>query len=316
MNNYSITLDVGGTSIKAAIVKIIPETSEGTKFALIEHSYKSYPAKSDEDCESIIANIVDIIKEQYSFIEDSDFVVSSISFGFPGPFDYENATSLMKGLGKYDSIYNVNIEIEIRKKLAILQIARLPADIKITFLNDATLFAIGEYHASRLIRYPRIIVITLGTGCGSTFLADGKIVKGKFGVPQNGMVYNVPFNDGIIDDYVSRRYILSLASEAGFDTAKLDVKELVELAKAGNEYAIKIFDKFGATLGQALRPFIESFNADAILFGGQISKSFSQFQSAFEGEISPYKPEIVISQSLSKSALIGAAIHAEDYRLD
>ncbi|MEG0693092.1 MAG: ROK family protein, partial [Oscillospiraceae bacterium] len=307
---YTITLDVGGTSIKAALIKHI--FTDGIQFQLVEQSYKTYSSKSSEDCETIINNLVTIIKDQYHLIEDNDFLISSISFGFPGPFDYNNATSFMQGIDKFDSIYNMNLEKELQKKLTTLHLAKLSADITIVFENDATLFALGEYHISNLKKYSRIIFITLGTGCGSTFLAEGKIVKGAFGVPQNGMIFDVSFRDGIIDNYISRRYILSLAKDASFDITKVDVKDLMEFAQSGDKNAIQIFARFGTILGKALYSFIKSFQADAILFGGQISKAYPLFQSSFENEILPMQPKIIRSQNLSKSALIGAAVYAQN----
>lgn len=314
MNTYSICLDVGGTSIKAGLVQTITAANGSLQLESVEHSYKSYPSKSEQDFETIIDNFIAIIREQYEYITDSEFTISAISFGFPGPFDYANGISLMQGIGKFDSIYNIDIKSEIIKKLAALHLARLPADIKIVFENDATLFALGEYHINKLSeKYRRIIFITLGTGCGSTFLANGKIVKGEFGVPINGMIYNAPFREGIIDDYISRRYILSLANKANLDTAKVDVKELELLSQQGNTTATEIFNIFGNTLGKALKPFIESFNAQAIVFGGQISKGYPLFKEAFETEILPSKPIIILSQNLSRSALIGAAFYANSY---
>ena len=35
---------------------------------------------------------------------------------FPGPFDYEQGISLMKGLNKYDQIYGMKIPQELRKR--------------------------------------------------------------------------------------------------------------------------------------------------------------------------------------------------------
>jgi glucokinase len=89
-----------------------------------------------------------------------------VAFGFPGPFDYEAGICLIEGVEKYGALYGVNIRDAIRTRLDL-------GDLPILFRNDAEAAVVGEtrYGAGR--NYPRVIGVTLGTGCGSAFLVDG-----------------------------------------------------------------------------------------------------------------------------------------------
>lgn len=56
----------------------------------------------------------------------------------PGAFDYENGISRMQGLNKYDAIYGIPLEREIKARVPELGSARF------LFLHDIEAFALGE----------------------------------------------------------------------------------------------------------------------------------------------------------------------------
>jgi glucokinase len=298
MPNYIIAFDIGGTTIKAGVVD--------THLSLLDEVWMTYPSKSDQDADTIINNIVLIIMEQWKRIRDKQGCVQGIGFGFPGPFNYKAGISYIKGLGKYEAIYGYDIATPIKSRLNDGNLI-LTDDFAIVFENDAAVFTLGEYEHLSTSGCNRLMGITLGTGCGASFIDRGEIIKGKMGVPESGEIFNQPFLEGIIDDYISKRGILRIAAGRGFDPALCDVAELAALAKEGNKEARKVFDDFGNLLGAALKPYVTQFLPDRIVFGGQISKGFSLFQRQFFAALSPCEPKIVLSENLSKSALIGVA---------
>ena len=56
-----------------------------------------------------------------------------------------------------------------------------------------------------------------------------------------------------------------------------DVKCLAERACSGESLPGQLFHEFGERLKEVLNPFIQSFQPDAILIGGQIAKSADLF---------------------------------------
>jgi DNA-binding CsgD family transcriptional regulator len=61
--------------------------------------------------------------------------------------------------------------------------------LPIAFLNDAQAFALGEAAAGAGSAFRRWILVTLGTGVGSAFVAHGEIVTSGPGVPAGGEIW-------------------------------------------------------------------------------------------------------------------------------
>ncbi|MEI0739149.1 ROK family protein [Paenibacillus sp. JTLBN-2024] len=118
--------------------------------------------------------------------------------------------------------------------------------------------------------------LTLGTGLGSAFVNRGRLVKQGEGVPEEGWLYRLPYRDGVLDDYFSRRGIVRLAEEMGVPQVAHgdeDVKLLAARARDGEMQVVQLFRQFGEKLSEALLPWIGSFQPDEIVIGGQIAKS-------------------------------------------
>ena len=78
----------------------------------------------------------------------------------------------------------------------------------------------------------------------------------------------------------------------------------------GNGEAEEVFQDYGSVLGQAIRPFVLSFQPDVLLLGGGISQAVSFFEGALQEELPlDHLPPVICSKNLSRSALLGAAGH-------
>ena len=91
-----------------------------------------------------------------------------------------------------------NFKELINQKIQVLPI-KLHPKITIHFFNDALSFAFGEYYSDKPSN-GRGAYITLGTGCGSTFIEKGKVVRGKYNIPDSGMIYKEPIEKHIKDE--------------------------------------------------------------------------------------------------------------------
>jgi glucokinase len=301
MDSAVICLDVGGTSIKSGVVD--------SALDLVGGAIAAHPAMSDRDAGTIVANLAAVILGEAGRLRELGASVLGIGFGFPGPFDYPRGRSLMRGLEKYDSIHGLDLPALLRSSLGRdpAMAGALAAGCPILFENDATLFALGEFRKGGAAGRDRALCLTLGTGCGSTFLDRGRVVRGEEGVPESGAIYREPFGEGIIDDYLSRRGILNLARMRGFDVEANDVRELAALAREGNPLALGVFDEFGSMLGRGITPFVEKFRPEVLVFGGRISGAFELFGTGLRSVLGDLAPEIRVSEDTSRSALIGAA---------
>jgi glucokinase len=312
MSKYIVALDVGGTSIHAGVVS--------DNRCILNDNVSVYPSKARESKENVLHHLISVINDQLERIQsvqqlqyvkeslNNPAEVVGIGIAFPGPFDYPNGICCIKGLDKFDSLYGINLKEELRNRLnGNCLYEKLSADCRIVFENDANLFALGEYEADWAKKYTRSICLTLGTGLGSAFLERGELVKGRDGVPEQGAIYDAPFRDSIIDNYLSRRGILQIAAELGFDPGTVDVKELADLARFGHAQAFNIFQRFGKILGEALHPYVMSFKPQAIILGGQIAKSHDLFENDLLGALSGITVDIAAAKNPLFSTFIGIA---------
>ncbi|MBB6734777.1 ROK family protein [Cohnella zeiphila] len=270
-----LAFDVGGTQIKAGAL---------VGGELIEATVSHYPSHADRSAKEIAGHFAAIAADLVAKSGTASLPVGGIGMAFPGPFDYENGISLIRGLGKFESLYELNVgkllEAEIRRNEAL--VGRLAPTFEVHFENDAALFGLGEAAYGEAAGASRAICLTIGTGLGSCYLMRGRWVKHGDGVPENGWLYTTPFREGMADDYVSRRGILSLAREFGLDLDGRDVHDFARQAIAGDADAKRLFAAFGRRMADILAPALNAFAPDTIVIGGQISKSGSLFVPAFE----------------------------------
>ena len=296
MHDSVLAFDVGGTYVKAGIIR-----SDGT----IAEPVAVYPARSGETKEELLQHFATLVEAQAKRVR-SGHAIRGVGLAFPGPFDYECGICRIQGLNKFEALYDVNLKEELTDRIALLPElqGRWSDSPVIAIENDAALFALGECAFGEGRSYQRTICLTIGTGFGSAFVSSRRLVKGGKGVPSDGWLYRLPYRDEIIDDYISRRGIVRLAEEMGIKNVSAgedDVKRLAERASSGEVLPVQLFQEFGKRLREVLMPFIQSFQPDAILIGGQIAKSADLFVSERIGSV-----PVRISTNMSVSVLRGA----------
>ena len=177
----------------------------------------------------------------------------------------------------------------------------LASDFGVRYTNDAAAFAVGEAIAGEGQGVHRLMVLTLGTGCGSTFLEDGKIVKGRDGIPEDGMVFHMPYKDKTVDDYISRRGIHRLAVKYALPP-DVDVKGWAEMKEAG-----ALFHEFGQMLGEVIILYGRKFSPDLVILGGNIAKAYPMFETGMRCVPGMESVCVSVSANMEQSALLGAA---------
>jgi glucokinase len=279
-----IALDVGGTSVKSALIALGGRVIGEPAITSID---------SSGEAESILRTFAQIIRTHLDQAQTSNVVGAAL--GFPGPFDYGAGICLIEGVEKYRAIYGVNMRDALRARLDL-------GDLPILFRNDAEAAAVGEARYGAGQNYRRLIGVTLGTGCGSAFLVDGVPVTFGLGVPPNGWLYPVLFRGIRADDTFSRRGLEARLRAAGI--TELSVKDAAVAARAGDVTARQIFEAFGADLGAFLNSFAAAFAAEAVLVLGQIAGAIDLFGPPLRQALSvPALP----GERGPDAALLGAA---------
>lgn len=296
MAEYLLAFDIGGTYIKAAAL-----TPDGE---MLPESEAIYPAESQGEREAILSHLAALACRQLARLPAAA-VLAGIGYAFPGPFDYEAGISYMQGLGKYDQIYGVPLHPELYTRLCQAGV-RLASTFRIGFANDAALFALGESLRGQAVDCRRTVCLTLGTGIGSAFLEDGRLVSDRADVPPDGWLYRLPLRDGIVEDYISARGLLRLAAEQGIVDPPDGAAQVAELARAGSAAAVIAYRRFGELLGMALQRYAVGFAPEVIVLGGQLSRSSDLFAGGLRESLSG-SVAIRVSADTSRSVFVGVA---------
>lgn len=271
-NKITCGVDIGGTHISAALIE---------DRTLLHDTYRRLPADPAADALTLLDTWAGLINAVIGLAPKNQ-PVSSIGIAMPGPFDYINGISLIRGLNKYESLYGLNIRETLRE--------RIKNPIPISFENDAACFGLGEAQD----KHRKVIAITLGTGFGACFIEAGQLQTQGPGVPPNGYLYNIPFQNGIAEDYISARWLLT-AYPAN------NVREIAEHASKDPK-ATATFKEFGKNLNTFITPWLKRFEADALVIGGSISKAFHLFEKELHLDI-----PVIITGNTEHMAIIGAA---------
>ena len=221
--------------------------------------------------------------------------VSRVGVAVPGPFDYEHGICTIRGVGKLEGLFGVDLRFELS---CVLPRTDGP---RIRFLNDAEAFLLGEAYAGAARGHARAIGITLGTGLGSAFLADGEIVREGPGIPPDGNLHLLPFRGGQVEEVLSGRGI-----RTRFD-GRTTVEQIAWLADRGERRATEVFAAFGSDLAEFLAPPCRDFQASSIVVGGSIARAWRHFGPMLSRSLTA---TVAVAERLDHAALLGAALEA------
>ncbi len=295
---YAIGADAGGSHISAIIVdlesgKVLDECFSGNKV--------NNKGSADE-----------ILNEWKSALEKSLSTVNKvqlagIGIAMPGPFDYTNGIALFThAVNKYEKLYGINIAFRLGELL------NLDKKIPIRFMNDASSFAVGEAWKGKTTAYKKSVAITLGTGFGSAFIESGIPVLERNDVPAMGCLYHLPYIESIANDYFcSNWFVKKYFGKKGITLP--GVKEMAELARYDSSVN-EIFEEFGSSLGEFIAPWIRKLNAECLVIGGNMVRSFHLFGPSLTVSLKIQNAGIVVelSEMLETSAMVGAARLLDD----
>lgn len=281
-----IGIDIGGSHISGALVEPLSKSILYGSF----YRVKVNPGSSITEFLASLHAVISNLKCKSSNI-------TGIAVSVPGPFDYENGIFKIKDVGKFSSLFGLNLKQAILSQFSLVEVPQ------VVFLNDATAYLTGEIELNKLDN--RILGITIGTGFGSSFFEKGKQVKNTMGVPGNGFLFDQPYKKSIADDYFSTRWFIEEYFNKTGNKVE-DVKALVIKTKT-DPVAKDIFEFFGENLADFLKPFIKSFNTEVLLIGGNIRKTKDLFLSTLEKSLkqSNIEVDIVFCEHDEKAAIIG-----------
>ena len=280
-------IEIGGTHLTAAIVSIDGRAVDpGT----LERTALAPDGARGALVETIVAAALRLTRPD----------VACWGVATPGPFDYARGISFIRGVAKLDALYGVDLRAELSRALATR-----PQDV--SFVNDADAFLIGEWWAGAARGHARTMGVTLGTGLGSAFMVDGRIVETAPSVPPEGRLDLIPFRGAPVEGTLSRRGL-----RAAYGDESTDVVEIAQMARAGERRAADVLHGFGSGLGEFLAPWVERFGPTCVVLGGSIARSWDIWSDDFRAACSPHMDLTWygVAEHLDEAPLLGAAYHA------
>ncbi len=262
--DVTLGIDIGGTNTKLGLVDI-----EGN--CLVDNRI---PTNADKTVELFITNLMVAI-EELNLEAGEDVSTKAIGVGAPNANYYT---------GKIEQAPNIHWG----KEIPIASLIASKCNLPVWITNDANAAAIGEMKFGVAQGMNNFVVITLGTGLGSGFVMDGKLIYGHDGFAgELGHVTAVPGGrdhttrrKGSLETYVSatglKRTVFELLALRiedsilrSYSYQNLTSKEISEAAETGDPIALEAFEFTGRILGQLLCNVVLIMNPEAIiLFGG------------------------------------------------
>lgn len=270
MTHFSVGVDLGGTSIKAALVK----QGQG----IVEFLKQDTNAHEGKD--AVITRIADLIKTLIARSPDGS--ISGIGIGAPGAVNWDRTTvTNPPNLDGWSSV-NLNQSIKIR----------LGTDIPVIVENDANVAGLGSAHYGAGVPFQSFILVTLGTGVGGVIIYNNKVFRGATGgageIGHMTIDYEGPMDHagvaGSIEAYIGQRYLSrharyqlrtrpkGLVHEMTEGRLKrITPKLLSEAALQGDEDAREVLAWAGHKLGCVLGSAVNLLDIRKIIVGGGVS---------------------------------------------
>jgi glucokinase len=222
--------------------------------------------------------------------------VIGATLAMPCPFDLEAGISLMRH--KLPFLYGVNLRLALAGRFGWP-----PGEVN--FLNDADAYLLGEIGAGAARGISRAVGITLGTGAGSAFAVNGRLVTEGEGIPHGGEIWDLPYEGGIVEDFLSSRAI-----SGGYKRRTGETRDVAAIAAAApkDQAAAEAFVEFGEHLGRVIGTMLARFAPQVVVLGGGISRAARLFLPAALDQLKDSTILLRVSELQDRAALVGCAV--------
>ena len=275
-----IGIDIGGTNIRAGVVKDLAVTKSASK-----------KINSKGTKEQVFEELFEVIDEVMNKS------IAAIGIGVPSVVDLDSGVVYeVQNIPSWD-IVPLKERVEEKYKIPVL------------INNDANCFALGEYHFGKGKGYKNMIGLNIGTGLGAGIILNGKLYCGtNCGAGEFGMV---PYLDQYTEYYASGQFFRNVYQADG--------AEVFEKAKAGDKRALEMFDELGFHLGNAFKTILYTYDPDVIIIGGSLKNAWEFYSAALKKQLNTFvfsrsvlKLHISISELENCGVLGAAALHFDE----
>jgi glucokinase len=300
-------VDVGGTKVAAGAV------SAGKA-----HSVVGQPTALTGQ-EALLDGIEATVREAMAAAGEP----AAIGVGMPSQIDYATGTV----------VTSVNIPltgVPLREELG----RRLGVPVFVD--NDANCAALAEAYE---VDTSELVMLTLGTGVGGGVVTGGRIFRGADGL--GGELGHFPIdangppcpgtcpNRGCVEAFCSGTALERDATELGKDRPQTRLggiqtehgrvrgREVVDLARAGDDDALRLLERLGTWLGVAIAGYVNVFEPRHFAIGGGLSGAADLFLGRAREEAAARalpalweRVQLAVAKGRADAGVIGAGLLA------
>lgn len=265
MGKYAVGVDIGGTTIKMALVSENGQVADQT----------AIPTQGEDGPVITVNRIAQQIEKFKQSLKPGDHLLGT-GIGVPGVVDLDGGTLR----------YPPNLKGWEIVRLGDLMLGATKISCKVE--NDANVAAFGEGKFGAGKNYKSFVMVTLGTGVGGGIVLDGKIYRGVYGgageighvsINMDGPQCNCG-NYGCIERYIGQKNIVEYAknqlsrypnSPLFGKEDQLEVKHLSEFAAKGDSFSIDVLNYVGRMLGASLVSVMHVLDVRVFVIGGGVA---------------------------------------------
>jgi glucokinase len=280
--NMTIGIDLGGTNIRAGI------EIDGQ---IVQQKRSAFNAKG-----TLADTLVEFIDFIRPLVQPG---VTGIGVGVPSVVDVE------KGI-----VLNV-VNIPTWEKVPLRAILEDAFGMPVYINNDVNCFILGEHRYGWVRGMKNVVGVSCGTGLGAGIIINNQLFNGNnCGAGEIGLLHYLDHN---IEYYASGNLF-----KVKFG---LTAEEAHRRAHQGDAAAQEYWNEFGKHLAEALKAVVYTYDPEAIVLGGSLSKAYDFFQAAMYTALQDFTfPESIrrlrIFQTQDENIpLLGAAALAREHRL-
>ena len=294
-------VDIGGTKIAAGIVD-----AEGRVL-----TSSQVPTNAEAGYRSALDAVVQMLRQAEKEVDQK---LTGIGIGSTGP-----VYPLTGEIGDVNFFPNWKGENPVKDLERVFRVG-------VAIENDADAAALGEAGWGARRNKTRLIYVTVGTGIGVGLIFDGKVYRGvDYSHPEIGHHLIDPSGppcycgfrgcwESVATGPAMESWMASIIPSGYQHRENLTAEKICELARAGDELALRAVEREARYLGLGLANLITLYVPDAIVLGGSLMKSSDLWMDAIHNIIAaschfvPYERTEVALASLGEDAnLIGAA---------
>lgn len=271
-----IGVDVGGTNIKIGIVDDEGRTVAKTKFPTMADKEPSLSIdKAKESIDKLLA-------ECDRKLDD----VAAVGLGTPGPMDIRSGVILTPS------------NLPGWRHAPVRDLLSKATGKPVTYANDASAAAFGEFWIGSGRQYSSLVLITLGTGVGGGIIVDNVSIDGAHShgaeighmtIETSDSARQCPCGHvGHLEAYASATAVVARCSEALASGAQsmltqeigeaspLSALMISQAADKGDELSLSIIDETAKYLGHGIASLAHLIDPEAFILGGAMDFGGSQ----------------------------------------